>query len=39
MKIHLLSCLLLAGACNLALAADCVYPREPKGTPNGLTAT
>jgi hypothetical protein len=39
MKIHLLSCLLLAGASNLALAADCVYPREPKGTPNGLTAT
>ena len=39
MRIHLLSCLLLAGAWNLAQAAECVYPREPKNTPNGLTAT
>jgi hypothetical protein len=39
MKIHLLSCLLLAGICNLAHAADCVYPRPPTKTPNGLTAT
>jgi glutamate synthase domain-containing protein 2 len=39
MKIHLLSCLLLVAAGNLAQAAECVYPREPKNTPNGLTAT
>jgi hypothetical protein len=39
MKIRLLSCLLLAGLCNLAQAAECAYPRPPAKTPNGLTAT
>jgi precorrin-2 methylase len=39
MKIRLLSCLLLAGVCSLAHAAECAYPRPPTKTPNGLTAT
>jgi hypothetical protein len=39
MKIRLLSCLLLMGACGLAQAADCTYPRQPTKVPDGNTAT
>ena len=39
MKIRLLSCLLLLGACGLAQAVDCTYPRTPTKVPDGNSAT
>jgi hypothetical protein len=38
MKIQIVSGLLLIGMCGTA-AAECVYPRAPTNTPDGLTAT